>query len=60
MKLFSLFRKAEKTEKIGRFSDFFLNVPKERKERVLREVAEKANQEQREMFMKARLKMKTG
>lgn len=60
MKLLNLFRKADKIEKPGRFSDFFLHAPKEKKEQVLREVAEKANQEQRETFMKSRLKTKTG
>jgi len=47
-------------EKPGRFSDFFLRASKEKTERVLKEVARKANEEQREVFTKAQLKAKTG
>ncbi len=59
MKLLNLFRKAEKTEKPSRFSDFFLYAPENKKEEVLREAAHKANKEQQEVFTKSHLKAKT-
>ncbi len=58
MKLLNLFRKAEKTEKTGRFSEFFLHAPEKKKEEVLREAARKANEEQQEVFIKSHLKVK--
>lgn len=58
MKLLNLFRKAEKTEKPSRFSDFFLHTPEKEKEKVLREAARKANEEQRGIFAKSHLKAK--
>lgn len=60
MKLFSLFRKIEPKEKPGRFSEFFLHAPEKKKEEVLREAARKANEEQKEVFLKSHLKTKTG
>ena len=60
MKLLNLFKKTEQNEKSGRFSDFFLHAPEKKKEEVLREAARKANEEQREIFMKSNLKMKVG
>ena len=59
MKLLNLFRKAEKTEKSGRFSDFFLHASENKKEEVLKETARRANEEQREVFERSRLKTKT-
>ena len=56
MKLFNLFVKSEQKEKSGRFSDFFLHAPEKKKEEVLREAARKANEEQREVFMKSHFK----
>ncbi len=41
------------------FSDFFLHASEKRKEEVIREAAEKSNQEQIEIFNKSRLKTKT-
>ena len=60
MKLFNLFRKTEQKEKLGRFSDFFLHAPERRKEEILKEAAHKANEEQREVFLKSHLKTKNG
>lgn len=60
MKLLNLFKKADKIEKPGRFSDFFLHAPEKKREEVLREAARKANEEQKEVFMRSRLKAKTG
>lgn len=57
MNLLNLFRKAEKAEKSGRFSDFFLHAPEKKREEVLREAARKANEEQQEMFAKSHLKV---
>lgn len=59
MRLSNLFRKTKQKEKPSRFSDFFLNAPDKEKERVLREAANTANEEQREVFMRSRLKAKT-
>jgi len=59
MKLFNLFKKTEQKEKTGKFSDFFLHATERKKEEILKEVAHRANKEQREVFMKSRLKTKT-
>jgi len=59
MKLLNLFKKAEKTEKPGRFSDFFLHAPEKKREEVLREAARKANEEQQEIFAKPHLRTRT-
>ena len=56
MKFLDLFKKTEQKEKSGRFSDFFLHAPEERKEEVLREAAHKANEQQREVFRKSHFK----
>ena len=58
IKFFNLFRKAKKGEKSGGFSDFFLHTSEKEKEEILREAAHKANEEQREVFMRSRLKTK--
>lgn len=60
MTLFDFFRKAEKIEKPGRFSDFFLHAPENKKEEILKEAARRANEEQREVFERSRWKAKTG
>jgi len=60
MKLFNLFRKIEPREKSGRFSDFFLHASEQEKERIFKEAAHKANEEQRELFLQSHLKTKTG
>lgn len=57
MKLLNLFRKQK--EKSGKFSEFFLHASEEKKERVLKEVAHKANEEQMAVFTKSKLKAKT-
>lgn len=58
MKFFNLFRKTERIKKSGRFSDFFLNVSERKKEEIFKEAARKANEEQREVFMKYQFKSK--
>lgn len=60
MKLFNLFKKNDAKERPGRFSDFFLHASEEEKGRVFKEAAHKANEEQREIFLKSHLKTKTG
>lgn len=60
MKLPNLLRIFEKTEKSGSFSDFFLRASEHRREKVLREAAERANKEQRDIFTKSQLKTKVG
>jgi len=58
MKLLDFFRKTEKPEKSGKFSDFFLHAPENKKEEVFKETARRANEEQREVFERSRLKTK--
>lgn len=60
MILLDFFRKAEKIEKPGRFSDFFLHAPEKEKEAVLREAARKANEEQRKVFTESQFKIRNG
>ena len=59
MNLFNIFRKSEEKDKSGRFSDFFLNASESKKEKVFKEAARRANEEQREVFERSRLKTKT-
>ncbi len=58
MSLLNFFRETKYKEKSGRFSDFFLHTSDNEKKEVLKEAARRANEEQREVFMKARLKEK--
>jgi len=58
MKFLNLFTKNYTKQKTSKFSDFFLHASEERKKEILNEAARKANEEQRETFMKARLKAK--
>lgn len=60
MSFLNFFKKTKYKEKSGRFSDFFLHTPDKEKKEILREAARKANEEQREIFMKSRLKEKAG
>lgn len=45
-------------EKSGKFSDFFLHTSDNEKKEILREAAYKANEEQRDIYLKSRLKVK--
>lgn len=58
MKLLNLFKKTKETREASRFSDFFLHASEKDKERVFREAARRANEEQREVFERSRLKAK--
>lgn len=58
MKLFTLFKKVEEKEKTASFSEFFLHASEDQKHKVLKEAAQKANEDQREVFLKSKLKMK--
>lgn len=60
MKLFNIFKKATHKEKPGKFADFLLNASDDKKEKIFGEVARKANEEQRELFMRSNLKTKPG
>lgn len=51
-----IFRKKEGAKEPGRFSDFFLHTPVEKKIEVFKEAARRANEEQRETFRQSRLK----
>lgn len=57
MKLLNLFRRQK--EKSGKFSEFFLHASEENKERILKEAAHKANEEQMIVFRKSQFKTKT-
>lgn len=59
MKLLDFFRKTKKLENLGRFSDFFLHAPEKKKEEVFKETAQRANEEQRKVFERSRLKTET-
>lgn len=59
MKLVDFFKKNKEIKKSGKFSDFFLSATEKKKEEVLREVARKANEEQRKVFGKSQFKTKT-
>jgi len=52
----NLFNKGEKDRKYKGFSDFFLHAPEDVKREVITEAARKANEDQSELFTKARLK----
>jgi len=56
---FTIFTKKGATGEAGRFSDFFLHAPVEKKIEVFKEAAQKANEEQREVLRQSRLKTKT-
>ncbi|MBU3965347.1 hypothetical protein KJ695_04140 [Patescibacteria group bacterium] len=58
MSFLNFFRKTKYKEKSGKFSDFFLHTSDNEKKEVLKEAAHKANEEQRELFIKSRLKAK--
>jgi hypothetical protein len=60
MKILDFFRKNGQKDDSSRFSDFFLYAPENKKKKVLEEAVRKANEEQREILMKSRLKTKTG
>ena len=51
-------KKAAKTSDYEGFADFFLRASSEEKERVIREAARKANNDQFKVFTEARLKAK--
>ena len=60
MKFLNLFRKNKPPKEPGRFSEFFLHASEKEQERIFKEAAHKANEEQREVFIKSSLKTKTG
>lgn len=60
MNLFSFFRNTLHKEKPGKFADFLLNASDDKKEKIFGEVARKANEEQRELFLRSNLKTKPG
>jgi len=59
MSFLNFLKKTKYKEKSGRFSDFFLHTPDNEKKEILREAACKANEEQRDVYLKSRLKAKT-
>ncbi len=50
-------RKKVKTTQYGGFSDFFVNAPEEVKIKVIKEAAQKANEDQLKVFKEAQLKV---
>lgn len=62
MKIMDLFRKkremATAPKKSARFSDFFLHASEADKKRIFTKAAYKANEEQRDLFIKTQLKAK--
>ena len=59
MKILKLLSKKAQKEKIEGFSEFFLRASKKEKEKIIREVAHRANKEQQKIFTKSKLKIKT-
>jgi len=61
MNFFKIFKinKEERKESFHGFSDFFLHASEERKKEVIKEAAERANEEQMEIFNRSRIKIKT-
>ena len=59
MKLLNLFIKNKTKERSGRFSEFFLHASEKEKEKIFKEAARKANEEQREVFTRHHYKTKT-
>lgn len=55
---FFKFKRNDQKEKLGPFSDFFLHASEKKKEQVLKEAARRANEEQRETFLKSQFKVK--
>lgn len=58
MSFLNFFRKTKYKEKSGKFSDFFLHTPDNEKKEILIEAARKANEEQRDVYLKSRLRAK--
>lgn len=56
MKLFDFLKKVKQKEKSGKFSDFFLHASDNEKKEILKKAAYKANEEQRDVYLKSRLK----
>lgn len=59
MSFLNFFRKTKYKEKSGKFSDFFLHTSDNEKKEILKEAAYKANEEQRDVYLKSRLKAKS-
>jgi len=58
MKLFNFFIKNSKPQRTGRFSEFLLTASKQEKEKVFKEAAIRANEEQQKVYAESRLKTK--
>ena len=59
MNFLDIFKKKGEKQTPGKFSDFLLHAPKEKKEEVFKEAARRANEDQRKIFEESRLKVKT-
>jgi len=55
----NFFKKSDDRDESGRFSDFFKNASAEQKEKVFREAAERANQDQRALLKKSEPELKS-
>ena len=60
MRLLHFFRKKPAIQKSSRFSEFFWHASEEEKDRVFKEAARRANEEQRRIFEESRLKARAG
>ena len=58
MIFFNFFKKVKKERLMGSFSSFFLYASPDEKKKVFMDAARRANQDQRETFRKAGLKLK--
>lgn len=55
----AIFKKNKNIKESGKFADFFLHAPIEKKIEVFREAAQKANKDQRETFERSKVGLKT-
>lgn len=59
MKLMNVSNKLENKSKSERFSEFFLSASEKKKEKVLKEVAHRANKDQQKLVLESRLNIRT-
>ncbi|OGE83124.1 hypothetical protein A2627_00275 [Candidatus Woesebacteria bacterium RIFCSPHIGHO2_01_FULL_39_28] len=55
----NFFKKTDEQDESGRFSDFFQNASAAQKEKVFREAARRANEDQRALLKKSELELKS-
>ena len=59
IRFLNIFKGRAGVRKSGRFSEFFLHAPEDKKKEVLMKAAQKANEDQREAFRRSSLELNT-